>query len=148
MIFNTSSFGYVEIEDTEIINFPEGIYAFGNVKEFAILKQNEDEESPIMWLQAIKDEHLSFVVINPSLFIEDYHPNISEDVFKKLGVINLEDLRYFVIAIVPKNINDMTVNLKSPIIVNSVKNIAMQVILDNSDYPIRYRVFEKSGKVD
>lgn len=148
MIFKTRSFGYVEIDDAEIISFPEGIYAFESIKEFTILKQNDDEDSPIMFLQSIQDENLSFVILNPKIIVPDYQANVPESILKKLEVCDVDDLCFFVIAIVPKNINDMTVNLKSPIVINSAKNIAMQVILENSDYPIRQRVFELIGKVD
>lgn len=147
MIVKTLHFDHVEIADEEVLSFSEGIYAFEDIKEFVILKQ-DDDEGPIFWLQAIKDENLCFLIMDPRIVIDDYKPDIPEEILKKLEVTSEDYLRYFVIAVTPKNLNDTTVNLKSPIIINSENNVAMQVILDNNDYSIRHRVFEQSGKVD
>jgi flagellar assembly factor FliW len=53
-----------------------------------------------------------------------------------------DQLRLLLIAIVPQNIKDITVNLKSPVVVNMGKRLAVQAILENSAYPVRYRLFD------
>ena len=41
----------------------------------------------------------------------------------------------------PEKVEEMTVNLKAPIIINNTNNKAIQVICDNSDYEIKHKVY-------
>jgi len=54
-------------------------------------------------------------------------------------------LNFFVVTVVPENIKDMTVNLKSPVVINFDKKIGAQVILENKEYTVRTRVFPDEG---
>ena len=40
-----------------------------------------------------------------------------------------------------RQIKDSVVNMKSPIVINPENNLAKQVILENTDYPIRHNLF-------
>lgn len=141
MIIETREFGYVEINENDIIHFPNGIYGFEDIKEYVILQRNEDKDCPIMWMQAINDIHIRFVVFNPLFVVDKYEPEITDDILKMLNVSCKDMLRFYVIAVVPKDIKDITVNLKSPIVVNSENNQAVQVILENSEYAVRHFLF-------
>ncbi|MEG2144617.1 MAG: flagellar assembly protein FliW [Oscillospiraceae bacterium] len=56
-------------------------------------------------------------------------------------------MHVFLIAVIPKNFKDATVNLKSPLVFSYESGLAAQVILE-SDYPIRYPLFKKEGGGD
>lgn len=145
MIINTRDFGYVEVDEKDVIHFPLGIIAFETVKEYVLLEQNDDD-SPVMYLQSVHDTFPSFIVLNPFELIDEYAPTLPKDIEKELDVHSPDMLRYFVIAVVPKDIQNMTVNLKSPIVLNTENNKAAQVILENSAYPVRHYLFEKDGR--
>ena len=82
--------------------------------------------------------------LDPLSVVDEYKPDIPESLFEELGAKSIEMLRLFVIAVVPKDIKDMTVNLKSPIVVNIENNTAAQVVLENPEYPVRHFVFKRS----
>ena len=63
-------FGEMEINENDIIKFPNGIYGFEDTKEYVILKMEKD--SPFIWMQSIKDDDLAFVLIDPRIFTNDY----------------------------------------------------------------------------
>jgi flagellar assembly factor FliW len=138
MKIQTKDFGVMEIDQKDVICFPGGIFAFEDATEFALIKN----EGPSMVLQCVKREDPRFVVFEPSDLVEGYSPELPGEVLKTLQAGSAKELGLLVIAVVPENIRDMTVNLKSPIVWNREKRIAAQVILDSSVYPVRYRVFD------
>jgi flagellar assembly factor FliW len=51
-----------------------------------------------------------------------------------------------VIATVPALIEDLSINIKSPVVLNPKTRKARQVILQNPDYPVKYFPFRPDGK--
>ncbi len=141
MVIETREFGFIEIDEKDIIHFPYGIYGFEDIKDYVILRQDTDNDDPVMWMQAVNNIHIRFVVLDPLFVVDAYNPELPGDVLKELNVRTYETLRYFLIAVVPKDIRDMTVNMKSPIVLNPENNKAVQVILEDANYSVRYYLF-------
>jgi flagellar assembly factor FliW len=144
MIVETAEFGYVEVSKEDIIHFPEGIYGLEDIKEYVFLQKN-DLNVPIVWMQAVSNKHIRLVVLDPLFIVDSYEPVIPDEILTKLGAESLSPLVFYVIAVVPKDIRDMTVNLKSPIVINPQTRKAYQVILENPAYQVRHLVFRDSG---
>ena len=53
--------------------------------------------------------------------------------------------QYLVLAVVPEEYKDTTVNLKSPIMINTEKMLAVQTIAAEN-YPIKFPIFKKEGE--
>lgn len=144
MIVETAEFGYVEVSKEDIIHFPDGIYGLEDIKEYVFLQKN-DLNVPIVWMQAVSNKHIRLVVLDPLFIVDSYEPVIPDEILTKLGAESLSPLVFYVIAVVPKDIRDMTVNLKSPIVINPQTRKAYQVILENPAYQVRHLVFRDSG---
>lgn len=134
---STKDYGIIETEEDQIISFPEGIFAFEDIKEFVFVNMEG-----ITMMQSVKSESPRFIVFDTAELIEDYDKNITPDVLKKLKADTIDDLTFYVIAVIPNNMRDMTVNLISPVVVNFEKRIGMQAVLENKEYTVRHRVFE------
>ena len=143
MVIETKDLGFVEIEEKEIIIFSHVIFGFEDVSRFVILKDKTKQENPFMWLQCVARKEPCFAVIDPHAFFADYNPVLTIEDKQIISLDSDENLRFIVIAAVPKNVYELTLNLKCPIAINSQKNIAMQVILENSDYSMHYYLFKK-----
>jgi len=52
------------------------------------------------------------------------------------------------IAVISENIENSVVNLKSPIVINPSNKNAIQAILQNQDYLLRYPLFTKCADGD
>lgn len=131
----------LQINQKDVIHFKEGIPGFEKFKDYVLL---QEQEIPfVMTLQSIDDEFPSFVVIDPYAFIQNYDPKLSKKDLEFFGCDSQEDLRVLLITVIPKDLKDTVVNLKSPIIINAKTNDAKQFILENTDYPIRYRLFDE-----
>lgn len=143
MVAETRFFGTIDIEDEKIINFPNGIIGMENLKNFALIYDSESEErSKISWLQSMDDPSMAFPVINPMDITEAYTPIIEDELMKNIGDPADADVLIFVTMSIPSDLTKMTANLKAPFIINTVDRKAMQVIVENDDYEIKYNVYD------
>ncbi len=136
----TDYVGEVEYTQDEVISFPDGIFGFEEHREF-IMVGELSKEFPFVWLQSTKEENVVFVLTDPFLFVEDYDFSLEEDSVKKLGINSAEDLEVFGICVVPSQIKDTTLNLRSPIIINANKRIGLQIILEE-DWAYKHPLFK------
>jgi flagellar assembly factor FliW len=143
MIIETKKFGFVEIGEEDIITFPHSVYGFEGTFRYVLLKDKTKPENPFMWLQCVDGREPCFAVVNPGTLFADYAPVIAAEDQEAISLGQEEFLRFLVIATVPGDISGLFFNLKCPVAVNSEKNIAKQVILDNSDYPVKYYYLQK-----
>lgn len=141
MLIHTKDYDFVTVREEDVIDFPEGVYAFENSKKFVVLDTNS--KAGIMQLQCAQSQTPRFIILDPFMFLEDYAPIIPEESMKKLKASAMEDINFFVIAVIPENIALATVNLKSPVIINFKEKLGMQVMLENSDYTVRFRLFDQ-----
>lgn len=137
----TRDFGDIEIAENEVIKFPKGLFSFEDDTEFVLLSPLGENVFP-MWLQSVKNSELCLIVFDPFEFDTNYHITIEKDDLNCIDIVDNDTIDYLVIAVIPDDIKDTLINLKAPIIVNSTKNIAVQVIVAE-DYPIKHPAFEK-----
>lgn len=140
----TKYFGTIDIDDDKIIHFPMGIIGLDEFKNFALIYDSEREErSNISWLQSMDEPLMVMPVINPDeITDEGYHPIIEDELMKQIGDPADADLLIFVTMSIPSDLTQMTANLKAPIIINTTNCKAMQVIVENEDYKVKYNVYD------
>ncbi|MDD7334365.1 MAG: flagellar assembly protein FliW [Lachnospiraceae bacterium] len=140
---NTRIFGEIEIADEKIITMERGMIGFPNLNHFALIFDEEkgQKQTSIMWLQSMDDTDIAFPVMDPHAVKEDYNPNVNEEIVAPIGELNEENTFVLVTVTVPKKIEDFSVNLKAPIVVNMDNRKAVQLIVED-DYPVKYKVYE------
>lgn len=139
----TRLFGAVDIADEKIITLENGMIGFPELNHFALIFDEEKEQKTetIMWLQSMDDGDIAFPVMMPHIVKEDYSPNVSDELIAPLGELTEENTYILVTVTVPKKVEDFTVNLKAPIVINMDTNKGVQVIVED-DYPVKFRVYE------
>lgn len=127
----------LEYAAKDIIHFKDGIPGFEKFKDYILLQ--EDDVPFIMTMQSVDADIPSFVVIDPFAFMDNYSPEISaaDKEFFGAGA----DLKFLLMTIIPKDMNETVVNLKAPVVIDANTNKAKQIIAENRDYPIRYKLF-------
>lgn len=143
----TKPFGEIEIEEKQIINFPDGILGFEFVKKFAIIDDNHPG-SPFRFLQAVGEPDLAFVIILISDFMSDYELLLPENDYEAVGAASAEQLLVFSIVTIPEDFKMMTANLMGPIIINPHTKTGRQAISLSDKYGVRHRIIEKMKRVD
>lgn len=143
MVAETKYFGKIDIDDEKIIKFPMGIIGFNELNNFALIYDVEREQkSKISWLQSMEEPLMVLPVINPAEIYEDYHPIVEDELMKQIGNPADEDLIILVTMSIPSDLTKMTANLKAPIVINTVNRQAIQVIVENEDYEVKYNVYD------
>ena len=141
---NTRNFGEIEIDESSIINFPNGIPGFEKEKRYIIIN-NPDKENPFQWLQSIDNPDLAFVVINPFFVKVDYDIVLPESAIETLKIKDEEAVALYTIVVIPENIEEMTTNLSGPIVVNVKEKLGKQIVLDDGRYSTKHYIFKKES---
>ena len=139
MLIQTKDLGSVDIREDAVIHFPKGIYGFEESRRFALL--DTGSSSGVMHLQCVDNLTPRFIVLDPFALLEDYAPQIPAEALRALRAETPEQLSLFAITVVPQNYRAATANLKSPIAIHFKERLGMQVILDNREYSVRFRLF-------
>ena len=138
----TRLFGEIEIDESKIITFEDGIIGFPDMKKFTLIFDEEREGRPsISWLQSMDEPEIAFPVMDPLFVCETYNPSVEDELLKNLGTIKEDNLYVLVTVTVPQNIKELAVNLKAPIVINTDTRKASQIIVED-DLPVRYRIYE------
>jgi len=140
----TRDFGQVEIDESRVITMPAGMPGFPGMQRFVIL--DREETRPFLWYQCIDDPDLAFVIITPNLFEPDYAVDLravqremSWDGGKE------EDLAIYAIVNASEGIPEkITANLIGPLVINTRKKEATQMVITGSPYSHKQPVFQPS----
>ena len=139
----TRYFGTIDIEEEKIITLEKGMIGFPDFKKFTLIFDEEKglDKSQIMWLQSMDDGETAFPVMIPCKIKEDYSPTINDELLSPLGDLNEENIFILVTVTVPKKVEDFTVNLKAPIIINTDNMKGAQIIVEDN-LPIKFKVYD------
>lgn len=145
MEINTRDFGIVQIEEDALYDFPEGVYGFEDDTCFAVFHKTFDDVS-FLYLQSVQNIIPCFLVFEPDDLYPGYAPLLGQEDLAACGAENPEELIFLVIANVPDSIKEMSLNIKSPLVLNPKTKIGRQVILQNPEYTVRYQPFLNQSK--
>lgn len=140
MFIETAKFGDFDIKDGRIIDFPIGIPGFEDLHKFIILEINESK--PLFWLQSVESKFISLPVIIPFEFLDDYFIEIRDSELGELKIEDKNDLLIMNVVVIPDQIQNMTVNLAAPIIINAKIGVGKQIIIDAKELPVRYPIYK------
>jgi len=144
MELTTMYSGLINYEEDNVIKFVEGLPGFEENRQFLIVLSNDDA-LPFHYLQSIEDTNLAFLITNPFLFVNPYDFEIPDDVVNQLKIKKPSDISIYSMTTIPDDLENTSINLTAPIIVNNANNLARQVILN--EYPVfKYFIFQPEGK--
>ena len=139
---NTRMFGEIEIADEKIITLETGMIGFPEMRKFALIYDEEKgNKTSIKWLQCMDDPEVAFPVMDPIVIKEDYNPTVSEEILSPLGKLTDDNIYVLVTVTVPKQIEEMSINLKAPIVMNLDNNKGVQLIVED-DFPVKYKIYD------
>ncbi len=143
MVIQTKYFGEIQIDETKVIHFEQGIFGFEDQKEFAILYEGEADDNPFCWLQSVHEVHVCLPLIDPLIWFPEYQPDLPDEEVQKLGELNPEIISVYTVTVVPENIEQMTTNLRAPIVLNLETKKGAQIVIEEGDYPIRENLYQR-----
>ncbi len=142
MNITTKVFGEISIDDDKIIHFPSGIIGFPEMTDFALVHDEERGVGAIHWLQSVQETSFALPVMDPLIVKPEYNPEVDDELLRPLGTLVPDETLVLVTVTVPKDLTQMTVNLRGPIIIDAVGRKATQVIVEGDEYQVKFPIYD------
>lgn len=132
-------FGVIEFDLGQSLTFPKGIPGFTGYHSFGLAMIPSETQSSFMLLQALDPDDLSFIVLpyEPAAGLID-----AKDLEAALQSLNVtpENCAIMLIATFRRmgGSFETSVNMRAPIIIDTVSRQAWQYILPNDRYEVRH----------
>ena len=144
MQIKTTRFGLIEINESDIITFDEGLPGFPDDHQFVIIPY--EDESPFVLLQSATEDYVAFLMTDPFLFFSDYQFEIDPENMEALEIKEEKDIVIYTMVTVPAGkAREMTTNLVAPVAINIHTRAGKQVVLEKSKYTTKHRLFTDEG---
>lgn len=144
MKVTTTRFGELEVKKEDIFHIKEGLMGFESLSDFFIV--DPGDQTLILWLQSVKDPAVAFPVIEPKIFNPDYQLKLLPQEMQSLELTDLADATVFCILTIPRQVSEMSANLKAPIIINNKTKNGRQIVLQDSKLDIRHKIYNDLKK--
>ncbi|MDQ0231455.1 flagellar assembly protein FliW [Metabacillus malikii] len=142
MKISTKYHGNIEVSESDIVTFENGIPGFLDEKSFVLLPL--DDESPFTILQSTITAELGFIIVNPFIFFPTYEFELSDNEKQLLNLTSEKDVNVFTILNIKDPFQQSTANLQAPIILNTKNNKAKQIILNDARYKTKHTLIQEN----
>ncbi len=143
MKLTTRIFGEIDIDESKIIHFVNGIIGFPELTEFALIHDEEKGSGvPVRWLQSLQETGFAMPVLDPLAVVPEYNPQVEDELLKPVGNLDADHLLVLVTMTVPSDLRRMTVNLKAPIVINAAERKACQIIAEGDEYVVKFPIYD------
>lgn len=142
MLIRTARFGDLEVDEQSFWIMKNPILGFEESKRFVVIPQ---KDSPFEYFQAVDDEHLTFILADPFPFFQCYDFLLEKRWIDMLQLKSDREINIRTIVTV-RTPQDISLNLKAPIIMNTALREAAQIILDTPGYSTRHSIIERAQK--
>lgn len=121
--------------------FPVGLLGFPMCRRYRVERfaLGDGGESPFLMLNAL-DQEIAFPLIHPDSISLDYRFPVKVEVLTALGAKSQEELVPLLIVTVRDRLEEITLNLQGPLIVNPTSSVGFQLVIE--EYPLRYPLFK------
>jgi flagellar assembly factor FliW len=137
----TTRFGELEVNPNDIVTFSEGLLGFENLKKYFVV--DPGDSTLILWLQSTEDEKVAFPIIEPKIFKPDYIAKLLPADLNGLELDSLQNAKLYSILTIPANVTEMSANLKAPVVINSNKKVAKQIVLQDSKLSVKHEMYKQ-----
>jgi flagellar assembly factor FliW len=143
MLVQTINFGSLEIPESKVVTFKEGLPGFSQIRRFAVIEM--EELKPFQYLQSLDEPFISLFIINPFLIDPSYEFRLTDADMEDVNSTNSAELAVYVVATIPADPNGATLNLMAPIVINDRDRRGKQVILHESKYLVKHPLLCNAG---
>jgi flagellar assembly factor FliW len=129
-------FGELEVDESSVLDFPDGLLGFSHAHRFAMIATGDDEV--YYWLQSLDDPSLAFLSVIPWAFFPDYEPELADEDVAALALESAADAVVLCLLSVHRDEpSQVTCNLMGPLVVNATTRVGRQIVLNDPSMPVR-----------
>ncbi len=128
------------------LEFPLGLPGFKQAHRYVLTQT--DQERPFAWLRSLDNENLAFAIIEAYQLVPDYVIDIADEELATIGQPSPKECAVLLILRVDVDEKSVKIyaNLRAPVILNTTKRLARQIILPDADNYSESTLFEFSVK--
>lgn len=131
IVIQSSTYGEIKPQEYQIYHMTKAIVGFQSIREYALIPY---EDTPFFILHAVHDD-INFIVL-PAENVNNYTIELDRDTVEELELEKPEDVATFLIVNLQGD--EISVNLRAPILFAPHSRKACQYIIHNLELPIRY----------
>ncbi|HEX7095264.1 MAG TPA: flagellar assembly protein FliW, partial [Acidimicrobiales bacterium] len=143
MRIESEKLGELEIDESTVLEFPQGLLGFGDARRFALIDTHDT--GVYFWLQSLDDPALAFLAAIPWPFFPDYEFDLPDADRDALGLQEPDDPAevgdgnpmVLCLLTVDPSATQITANLLGPLVINTQTRIGRQVVLADYDFTTR-----------
>jgi len=136
-------FGTVELAEDRLLRFVRPVVGFDQLGSYGVIE--DPDSAPVLWLQAVDAPEVLFPAIDASLVAGDYGVDLDDEAVAELGLDRAADARLLCILTLSPDPTAVTVNLRAPIVWNTRRATALQVVLQDTEVPVSVPVRAAAG---
>ena len=136
MIVQSLRLGEIEVSKDKLITMERPVLGFEKYKQFCLVEI--EEVKPFLWLQSVDEPSISFLVVNPRLFMSDYKIEINSKEIAELKIQDVNSVETYVVVTLADKAENITANMQGPILINTENKLGKQLVLVNTDYDVKY----------
>lgn len=133
MIIESTRFGTLGIRDEEVLLFEQGLIGMESCRRWILLA--DAGNSSLAWMQSIERADIALAVVSPRRYVADYQVRVNSRDLLPLALDSLKDAQ--VLVVLNKHGQELTLNLKAPLVVNLDNRRGRQLIAKN-DHELQY----------
>lgn len=140
MLVKSTRFGSAEVPESDVYVFESGIPGFAELRGVALVEASSTEHfaglpdaSGLFYIQSIDDDDLAFICLDPFWKVEGYQVDLDDEA---LDVKDPQEV--LVLSIITLSSEDVTANLRAPIILNTRTKSAFQIVLQDPRWSTRH----------
>jgi flagellar assembly factor FliW len=137
MRIQTKIMGELNVDDRQVIDFPDGLIGFKKFTSYALL---DAPQKPYFFLQSMELAELGFILLDPFLFRPDYSIDVADEAMRALGVSGPDDALVLSLVTVPLDAGPVTANLMGPLVIGRKARRGAQVILTDPRWLTKHDV--------
>lgn len=135
MQIETTRFGNVEFDKTDVITFDNGLIGMESCCRWVLLA---DADNRVLgWLQSLDRVDVALAVVSPRRFVNDYQVRVRARDLEPLELSAPESAQ--VLVIVSKSGSSLALNLKAPVVINLEQRTGRQIVAKD-DHAVQYLV--------
>lgn len=139
MKIKTTRFGELEVNQDNILTFPQGIPGFEKCTRFQLFHQEQERNAMVFWLQSLEEPDVAFSVVDPTAFGLNYQMTLSDEDARLLQASDASDLAVMMMVYHPfveagetlKPSASVNANINGPLLINVRSKRGMQKVLLN-----------------
>ena len=147
----TTRFGTVSVQEEDLLLFERGLIGLEHCRNWILLA--DGQSGSLGWLQNVDHGEVAVGIVSPRLTVPDYQLRVASNELKGLQLDGLttdglvantaKDIQ--VVAIVSRQPEGLSLNLKAPLVINVQTRQGCQVV-SRDDYPVTHLLTAPSAR--